>query len=301
MNFADRLAAAIEEKGTPSLVGIDPRYAMLPAELKSGDHPDRATAAAALEAFGIRIVDAVAPLVPAVKPNIAFFEAFGWEGYRAYGNVVARAKEKGLLVVADAKRGDIGSTAEAYAVALFDEMDVDAVTLSPYLGTDSLKPFFDRFDRGKGCFLLVKTSNPSSADLQDRELAGGTVFEAVADLTRTWGEAFIGESGMSSVGAVVGATFPEQAAELRKRMPTTPFLLPGYGAQGGKADSLRNAFGPGGSGALVNSSRGIIFAFGKEPYASEFGEDRWEEAVHAATLAMRADLAGAVPDATWAG
>jgi orotidine-5'-phosphate decarboxylase len=274
---------------------------MLPAELRTEDAPGRATAAGALEAFGMRIVDVVAPLVPAVKPNIAFFEAFGWEGYRAYMNVVARAKEKGLLVVADAKRGDIGSTAEAYAAALFDEMDVDAVTLSPYLGTDSLAPFFERFDRGKGCFLLVKTSNPSSADLQDRKLDDGTVYEAVADLARSWGEPWIGESGMSSVGAVVGATFPEQAAELRERMPTTPFLLPGYGAQGGKAESLRNAFGPGGSGALVNSSRGIIFAFAKEPYASGFGEDRWEDAVHAATLAMRADLAGAVPDATWAG
>ncbi len=301
MNFADRLTAAIEEKGTPSIVGIDPRYAMLPAELKHGDNPTRAEAASAVEAFGIRLVDVVAPLVPAVKPNIAFFEQFGWEGYRAYMNIVARAREKGLLVVADAKRGDIGSTAEAYAVSLFDEMDVDAVTLSPWLGEDSLKPFFARFDRGKGCFLLVKTSNPSSADIQDREQDGGTVFTTVAGLVRKWGNDFIGERGLSSVGAVVGATFPEQAADLRERMPTTPFLLPGYGAQGGKAESLRNAFGPGGTGALVNSSRGIIFAYAREPYAAGFGEDRWEDAVRAATLAMRADLAGAVPDATWAG
>lgn len=301
MNFADRLSEAIAGKGTPALVGIDPRYEMLPAELKTGDHPDRAAAADAIEAFSTRVIDVVAPLVPAVKPNIAFFEAFGWEGYRAYTRVVAHAKEKGLIVVADVKRGDIGSTAEAYATSLFDEMGVDAVTLSPYLGEDSLAPFFARFDRGKGCFILVKTSNPSSADLQDRELAGGTVFEAVAGLVTKWGDAFVGECGFSSVGAVVGATFPEQAADLRQKMPKTPFLLPGYGAQGGKADALRNAFGPGGGGALVNSSRGIIFAFAKEPYASEFGEARWEEAVHQATLAMREDLSGAVPDAEWAG
>jgi orotidine-5'-phosphate decarboxylase len=299
MNFADRLIDAIDRKGTPSLVGIDPRYEMLPAGLKRGDSPDRAAKAAAIGEFARRVIDVVAPLVPAVKPNLAFFEAHGWEGYREFMRVVGHAREKGLLVIADAKRGDIGSTAKAYADSIFLEAGADAVTLSPWLGRDSLDPFFEYASEGRGFFLLVKTSNPSSADLQDLERPGGTVFEAAADLVTGWGSEFIGESGMSAVGAVVGATFPEQAAALRQRMPHTPFLLPGYGVQGGKAETLKSAFAADGSGALVNSSRGINFAFSKEPYASELGEERWEEAVERATLAMRADLAGAVPDARW--
>ncbi len=285
---------AIDRKGTPALVGLDPRYESLPAELRPDDHPSNAVAAKAIGIFCRRIIDVVAPLVPAVKPNIAFFEAFGWEGCRAFTEVASYAKEQGLIVVADVKRGDIGSTAAAYAKSLFQAMDVDAVTLSPWLGSDSLAPFFEYAGEGRGFFLLVKTSNPSSADIQDRELAGGTVFGHVAGLVNDWGADHVGDRGFSSVGAVVGATFPEQAAMLRRAMPKTPFLLPGYGAQGGKADSLRNAFGEGGYGAIVNSSRGIIFAYQKDQ-----GEGGWEDAVHRATLAMRADLAGAVPDAGW--
>lgn len=299
MNFADRLMDAIDRKGTPAVVGIDPRYELLPATLRGTAAPDRATAADAVYRFACGVIDVVAPLVPAVKPNIAFFEAFGADGYRAYEQTVAYARTRDLLVIADAKRGDIGSTAEAYARAIFDEIDADAVTLSPYLGRDSLDPFFAWAKHGKGFFLLVKTSNPGSADLQDRPSGEGTVFEQTADLVAKWGEDFVGERGFSSVGAVVGATFPEQAAKLRARMPATPFLLPGYGAQGAKAETLANAFGAGGHGAVVNSSRGILYSFRKEPYASEFGEVRWPEAVHRATLAMRADLAGAVPDAKW--
>ncbi len=299
MHFADRLLDAIDEKGTPAMVGLDPRYESLPAELSRGPSPGRAAAAEAILAFTRRIIDVVAPLVPAVKPNIAFFEAFGSEGYRAFEAVVAHARERGLLVVADAKRGDIGSTAEAYARALFDEIGADAVTLSPWLGEDSLRPFFERVDGGKGCFLLVRTSNPSSAQVQDLPAGDRKVFEAVADLVRGWGESRLGERGFSSVGAVVGATFPAQAAALRERMPRTPFLLPGYGTQGGKAESLRNAFGKDGYGAVVNSSRGIIFAFSREPYASALGEERWEEAVRRAVLDMREDLAAAVPEAGW--
>ena len=294
MNFADRLMDAIDRKGTPAVVGIDPRYESLPAELRTEENPSLGAAASAIGTFSKRIIDVVAPLVPAVKPNLAFFEAFGWEGYRAFSEVAAYAKEQGLLVVADAKRGDIGSTAAAYARSLFEALEVDAVTLSPWLGSDSLAPFFEYAGQGKGYFLLVKTSNPSSADIQDRELGEGTVFEHVAGLVDRWGADHVGERGFSSVGAVVGATFPEQAADLRRAMPRTPFLLPGYGAQGGKADSLRNAFGEGGYGALVNSSRGIIFA-----YLKDQGEGGWEDAVHRATLAMRADLAGAIPDAGW--
>ena len=299
MQFSDRLHEAIDRKGTPAIVGIDPRYESLPAALKKGADPDRAVKAAAIGEFARRVIDVVAPLVPAVKPNLAFFEAFGWEGYRAFEETVAHAQDRGLLVIADAKRGDIGSTAEAYARAIFDEIGADAVTLSPWLGSDSLNPFFDRVDDGKGCFLLVRTSNPSGAEIQDLPLTDGLVYEAVADLVNRWGEPRVGRCGFSSVGAVVGATYPEQAEALRTRMPRIPFLLPGYGTQGGKADSLRNAFGAAGHGAVVNSSRGILFAHAKEPYATEFGEERWEEAVRQATLAMREDLAGAIPDAAW--
>ena len=313
MNFADRLMQAIDRTGSPAVVGLDPRFASLPREIRERHGEGRAGVADAYEEFCTRIVDVVAPLVPAVKPNIAFFEAAGWEGFRAYERVVRHAKEKGLLVIADVKRGDIGSTAEAYAKAFFEEIGVDAVTLSPWLGEDSLKPFFERLPDGDGhgCFLLVKTSNPSSADLQDRALGDwiqgdgdrgeGKVFDAAAALVRKWGDAHVGERGFSSVGAVVGATFPEQAAALRRSMPRTPFLLPGYGAQGAKAETLGTAFGAGGYGAVVNSSRGIIFAFAKEPYREELGEEGWEEAVRRATVAMRDDLAGAVPDAGWKG
>jgi orotidine-5'-phosphate decarboxylase len=301
MNFADRLIAAIEGKGTPALVGIDPRYESLPRSLRPSATPTLAQAAGALAEFGARVIDVVAPLVPAVKPNLAFYEALGFEGYRAFEETVAHAKAKGLIVIADAKRGDIGPTAEAYARAVFDAAQADAVTLSPYLGLDSLAPFFERVPEGKGCFLLVKTSNPSSKDVQDLPLAAGKVYDAVAGLVRGWSEPHVGTRGFSAVGAVVGATFPEQAAALRAAMPRTPFLLPGYGAQGGKADALRRAFGADGHGAIVNSSRGIIFAFAEEAWRERYGEDRWEEAVKQATLAMRADLARVLPDAAWSG
>jgi orotidine-5'-phosphate decarboxylase len=292
MNYADRLAKAIEEKGTPAVVGLDPRIGSIPEEIRSRHGDDRAGAAAAVFEFNRRVIDVVAPLVPAVKPNLAFHEAFGWEGYKAFLDTVAHAKEMGLLVIADAKRGDIGSTAEAYAESLFGVAGADAVTLSPWLGTDSLKPFFERMHDGKGCYLLVKTSNPSSSDLQDLPLGGGrTVFHQAATLVSAWGQPHIGRKGLSSVGAVVGATFPEQAAALRAAMPTTPFLLPGYGAQGAKGEMLRRAFGAGGAGAVVNSSRGIIFAYQKNET-----EEGWEEAVRQAALAMRADLAAAVPE-----
>jgi len=299
MNFADRLIEAIEDKGTPAMVGLDPRYESLPAELRKVESPGREETAQAFREFSCRVIDAVAPLVPVVKPNIAFFEACGWEGYRAFEDVVAHAKEAGLLVVADAKRGDIGSTAEAYAHAIFEEIGADAVTLSPYLGLDSLAPFFERLSKGKGVFVLVKTSNPSGGEVQDLMTADRQVHEAVADLVNRWGEPHVGECGFSSVGAVVGATYPEQAADLRTRMPRVPFLLPGYGAQGGKAEALRRAFGGAGRGAVVNSSRGVIFAHAREPYAEEFGEERWEEAVRKAAEDMREDLATAVPDASW--
>ncbi len=300
MNFADRLLDAIESKGSPAVVGLDPRYENLPAALRRASPGDREAAAAALSEFSRRVVDVVAPLVPCVKINLAFYEAFGWQGYRAFEETAAHARERGLIVIADAKRGDIGPTAEAYAQSVFGVAQADAVTLSPYLGADSLSPFFSWLPKGRGCFLLVKTSNPGGKDLQDQAMPTGAVYDAVARLVTAWGEPHIGARGWSSVGAVVGATYPEQAAALREAMPKTPFLLPGYGAQGGKAESLRRAFGARGEGAIVNSSRGIIFAHAEPAYATDCGEERWEEAVRKATVAMREDLARVLPDATWA-
>ena len=195
MNFADRLMDAIDRKGTPAVVGLDPRYDLMPREFRRVAVPNPADASSAILSFNRRVIDVVAPLVPAVKPNLAFHEAYGWQGYRAFEETVAYAQEKGLLVIADAKRGDIGSTAEAYAKAIFDEAGADAVTLSPWLGEDSLAPFFEYCSEGKGCFLLVKTSNPSSRDIQDLEHEKGRVFDAVAALVNRWGRPYLGGRG----------------------------------------------------------------------------------------------------------
>lgn len=233
-----------------------------------------------------------------VKPNVAFFEALGAPGYRCWLDTVAAAREAGLLVIGDVKRGDLGSTAEAYAQAHFDVAGCDALTLHPYLGLDSLEPFLRRCrEGGRGVFLLVKTSNPGSADLQDLEVGNLRVFEEVALLVRGWaaGPGLAGRSGWSSVGAVTGATHPAEVALLRRMLPGVPFLVPGYGAQGGTAADCAGAFDAAGRGAVVNSSRGILFAWRKGPLAERHGEARWERAVEEATLEMRAALAAALP------
>jgi orotidine-5'-phosphate decarboxylase len=261
--FGDRLAAAVGRKGS-LVVGLDPVLERMPLEL-TGTPAERVTR------FCCEIVDAVAPHAVAVKPQSAFFEALGWEGVRAFEEVCAHARAGGLIVIADAKRGDIGSTAEAYAQAFFPL--ADALTVNPYLGGDSLAPFLERCRTGSGLFCLVKTSNPGSGDVQDR------VWEHVADLVREWGEEFVGASGLSSVGAVVGATFPREVGAARTRMPHTPLLLPGIGAQGGEAADVAVAFAGGPGSALVSASRSIIYAEG----------DDWRSAAAAAA----AELAGA--------
>ncbi len=269
--FADRLAGAVERKQTQLVVGLDPVVAQLPNELRRDAEGGRADAADAFLRFCRGIVDAVAPHAVAVKPQSAFFEALGADGVRAFEEVCAYARSAGLLVIADAKRGDIGSTARAYAAAFVEARGdepplADAVTLNPYLGGDSLEPFLAACrHEGAGLFCLVKTSNPGGADVQDVPLAGGgRLWEHVARLVREWGDDLVGESGLSAVGAVVGATFPREVAEARGLLPRSVLLLPGIGAQGGAPADVGAAFAAGPASALVSASRSVIYAAGTD-------------------------------------
>ncbi len=292
-NYADRLAAACAAKRSTVCMGIDPRAAMLPPEFAAGAGAPASDVAAAYERWALALLEVAAPLVPVVKPQSAFFEALGAPGVAALEATVARARELGCLVIADVKRGDIGSTAEAYAQAHFDHLGADALTVSPYLGRDTLAPFLERCrSAGKGIYVLVKTSNAGSADLQDRESGDGLVHEHVARTVADVGseDGIVGACGWSSVGAVTGATYPRQIERLRELMPATPFLVPGYGAQGGGAADCKPAYGTGGLGAVVNSSRGITFAFAKGEHAERFGPDRWRESVRAAIEDMTSAL-----------
>jgi len=270
--FADRLADAVERKRSQLVVGLDPVVDLLPVELRGEAAASRAAAAGAVERFCKGIVDAVAPYVVAVKPQVAFFEALGSDGWRALEAVSRYAREVGLLVIADGKRGDIGSTARAYATAFLEPMNggpplSDALTVSPYLGRDSLDPFFAACRReGAGLFLLVRTSNAGAAELQDAVLSDGRpLWRHVAELVDGWGEELVGARGLSSVGAVVGATAPRIVGEARREMPRAIILLPGVGAQGAGPADVARAFTSGPSSALVNASRSIIYAYRESP------------------------------------
>jgi orotidine-5'-phosphate decarboxylase len=249
-HFSDRLADAVERKSSQLVVGLDPVVEQMPAEV-DGD----------LFAFCSGIVDAVAPYAVAVKPQSAFFEVHGADGVRAFAQVCDYARAAGLIVIADAKRGDIGSTAHAYARAFIPL--ADALTVNPYLGGDSVAPFLEACRReGAGIFCLVKTSNPGSADVQDVPLADGRVlWQHVAELVRGWGEDLIGDRGLSAVGAVVGATFPREVARARELLPRSVLLLPGIGAQGGSPADIAAAFAAGPASALVSASRSVIYAY----------------------------------------
>ena len=268
-NFADRLLEAIRRKSSVLVVGLDPVLERLPQDVlqRAGVDPSMpdAVGARAAEAFRLflgGVIEAVADAAVAVKPNLAFFERWGAPGWEAFEGVSRKAKEMGLLVIADAKRGDIGHTAEAYASAFLGDSPatpgplVDAVTVNPYLGSDSMAPFLERSRQtGKGLFVLVRTSNPSAGEIQDLDAGGIPVYLRVARLVARWGEGLRGTSGFSLVGAVVGATAPEEAARIRQALPSVHFLVPGYGAQGAKADQLRAAFLPGGAGAIGSARR----------------------------------------------
>jgi orotidine-5'-phosphate decarboxylase len=271
-HFADRLLEAIEAKRSHVVLGLDPDYELLPPEIRAaypraGYETDEQMKVACYRQFLSGLLQRLRGEAVAVKIQIAYFEALGARGYELYENMVVLAKEMGYLVIADVKRGDIGSTAEAYARAHLDVAGADAVTVNPYFGTDGLEPFFRRArETGKGVFVLVKTSNPGSAEIQDLPLAsGGPVYGRVAELVNEWGEGTGGSSGYRAVGAVVGGTHPEQAAALRLRMPGVPLLIPGYGAQGAQAGDLAALFDAKGTGAVVNSARAILYAYRKRP------------------------------------
>jgi orotidine-5'-phosphate decarboxylase len=309
-NFADRLHSAICKKNTAALVGLDPRFERLPLPLvdavkSRGGLDGHALQAAAFEEFCIRVIDVVAPLVPAVKPQAAFFEELGPAGMAALARVIRHSRNAGLIVICDAKRGDIGSTAEAYARAYLAGEDpdaavwgADALTVNPYLGRDTLEPFVEvAAERGAGVYVLVRTSNPEAGTFQDRATDGIPVHRAVAQVVEDFSAAHANGSDFGPVGAVVGATYPAELAELRAAMPHAPLLVPGYGSQGAGASDVMAAFTTDGLGALVNNSRGINFAYEKAPYSQEFGPERWEQAVEAATRQMISDLADALASA----
>ena len=278
----DRLVENIKKTNAPIVVGLDPMLAYVPEHIKTEAYREYGEtlegAADAIWQFNKGIVDATYDIIPAVKPQIAMYEQFGIPGLIAFKKTVDYCKEKGLVVIGDIKRGDIGSTSTAYAVGHLGKVQVgyntyagfdeDFVTVNPYLGTDGVKPFVDVCkEENKGIFVLVKTSNPSSGEFQDKIVDGKPLYELVGRMVDTWGSEVIGKSGYSAVGAVVGATYPEMGRVLRDIMPKSYILVPGYGAQGGKAKDLVHYFNEDGLGAIVNSSRGIIAAYKQDKYA----------------------------------
>lgn len=306
----DKLIEKIKETQNPTVVGLDPRLDYVPEHIKEeafAKHGETLQAVAqAFYAFNRRLIDALYDIVPAVKPQIAMYEQYGYEGIRAFIDTIAYAKEKGLIVIGDVKRSDIASTAEAYADGHIGRVNTgkhtqevyreDFITLNPYLGFDSIEPYLENCKKyEKGLFILVKTSNPHSGELQDlmveREGRGGeTLYETVGELVAKWGKELIGVHGFSEVGAVVGATHREQAKRLRARMPDTFFLVPGYGAQGGTAEDIEPCYRQDGLGVIVNSSRGIIAAYQNERYRTAFGPEDFAGAARQAALDMKKDL-----------
>ncbi len=306
MNFADRLISAVDKKQNPLCVGLDPRIEDIPEEIRKTAieaHGNNFSAVShAIIEFNRKIINAVHDISPAVKPNIAFYECYGEAGMKAFVDTVHYAKEKGLIVIVDGKRNDIGSTAQAYAdghlglVTLADgsiapSIDADAITLNPYVGRDGIVPFLDVCrKRSKGLFILCKTSNPSSADFQDKIIGGAKVYETVAYLINELAEGTEGSNNYRFVGAVVGATFPEEARKIRNILQKSIFLVPGYGAQGGDAKDVVHCFNKDGYGAIVNSSRDIIFAYKKS-------HKDFDEAARIAAEKMIEDINKAMRDA----
>jgi orotidine-5'-phosphate decarboxylase len=298
--FPDRLEAAVVRCRNPVLVGLDPRADMLPARLLAAEDAARPEKVAdAYERFCREIIDVVAERVPAVKPQAAFFEELGPAGMAVLGRIIRYAQERGLLVILDGKRNDIGSTATAYAHGWLGHESpwgADALTVSPYLGDDSLQPFMDvAAARMAGLFVLVKTSNPGGRMIQDLAADGRTIYRHVAEFVECLAIQTKGDNKYGAVAAVVGATYPAQLAELRAVMPHTWFLVPGFGSQGGTAADVAAAFDAVGRGAIINNSRGIIFAHSLKPYKERIGATRWQEAVAAATDDMIAQLRTATP------
>lgn len=297
----DRLIDAIRAKNNPTVAGLDPKLSFVPDFIKQESFSKYGNtleaAADALLTFNKGLIDALCDIVPAVKPQCAYYEMYGWQGVKALHDTIAYAKEKGLFVITDGKRNDIGTTMEAYAAAHLGTVDVngntlepfgaDALTVNGYLGSDGISPLLHICkEKDKGIFVLVKTSNKSSGELQDQQISDQTVYRTVGNMCEHWGEDSIGQYGYSAVGAVVGATYPAQLGELRKALPHTFFLVPGYGAQGGGANDVAPAFDENGLGAVINSSRGIMCAYQKGDYK----ETQFAEAARAEAIRMRDEI-----------
>ena len=304
----NQLVSKIQKTGAPIVVGLDPMMKFVPEHIQKKAFSEYGEtlegAAEAIWQYNKGIVDAVYDLIPAVKPQIAMYEQFGIPGLQAFKKTVDYCKEKGLVVIGDIKRGDIGSTSTAYAVGhlgkvqvgsnQFSGFDEDFVTVNPYLGSDGVKPFIDVCkEEKKGIFVLVKTSNPSSGEFQDRLIDGKPLYELVGAMVDQWGSEVMGDS-YSYVGAVVGATYPEMGKVLREIMPKADILVPGYGAQGGKGKDLVHFFNQDGLGAIVNSSRGIIAAYQQDAYKEKYSPENYADASRAAVLAMKEDIASAL-------
>lgn len=301
MSF-DRLIEKIVQTQNPTVVGLDPKLDYVPQFIKNKAFEKygntlEAAAAAILE-FNKGLIDNLCDIVPAIKPQCAYYEMYGWQGMKTLSETIAYAKEKGMYVITDGKRNDIGSTMTAYSTAHLGKVQVngesfspfggDALTVNGYLGEDGIKPLFaDMKEFDKGIFVLVKTSNPSSGELQDKNLEDKTLYQTMGDLCQKWGQENMGKYGYSGVGAVVGATYPEQLKELRETCPNTFFLVPGYGAQGGGAKDVAQAFDKKGLGAIINSSRGIICAYQKK---ETYSEKDYAVAARDEAIRMREDI-----------
>ncbi len=290
--FVDRLIEKIKDRGNPSVLGLDPRMELIPPCVRDGLGNSEEDLGTAVFRFNRALIDAVVDVVPAVKLQIAFYEAMGIEGLKAYRRTIEYARGNGLLAIGDVKRGDISSTARAYKQAHLDgPFACDAVTLNPFMGYDALEPFIKACEEeGKGVFILVKTSNPSSGELQNLVTENEYLYIKLARKVAGWGRGAVGRYGYSSVGAVVGATYPKELAALRKEMPGTFFLVPGYGAQGGGGKEVVNAFNPDGLGAVVNSSRAIMGAYLKDGKGEGVTLEEFKDSARREAIRMRQDI-----------
>lgn len=301
MNAIDNLIQKIKETNNPTVMGLDPRYDMLPECIRSKYEKSIHGACQAILEYNKELIDATCDIVPAVKPQIAFYEMFGIEGIEVFKKTCEYAKEKGMIVIADIKRGDIGTTAAAYSNAFLGKtpigdiwqsvFDLEFITVNPYLGADGVIPFVEDAKKyNKGIFVLVKTSNKSSGDLQDLKTEDGEeIYIKVAKLVNEWGKELVGEYGYSSISAVVGATYPKQLEKLREVMPNAYFLIPGYGAQGGKAEDIALGF-KNGLGGIVNASRSLMCAYKSDRFKNQFTEKEFAKATRAEAIRMRDEL-----------
>lgn len=302
MNAIDNLIEKIKEMNNPTVMGLDPRYEMLPKVVTDKYEKTLEGVSKAIVEYNKALIDETYDIIPAIKPQMAFYEMFGIEGVQAFKETCEYAKQKGMVVIVDNKRGDIGSTAQGYSNAYLGKtkigdieksiFDVEFMTVNPYMGTDCIKPFVEDCKKyNKGIFILVKTSNPSSGELQDEILQNGEeVYTKMINLVEKWGEELRGKYGYSSIAAVVGATYPKQLEQLRKIAPHTFFLIPGYGAQGGKPEDIALGFDENGLGGIVNASRSLMCAYKSEKYFNKFEEKDYAKATREEALKMKAEL-----------